>query len=227
MKFQSLILALSLSTFALLSVQSCKEKAAPVSDENLATAADSAGIKYMILPESAVITWEGSKPTGKHTGTIKLASGELFVEKLTLSGGKFVMDMNTIEVTDLEGKDKEDLEGHLKGLTEESADHFFNVAKFPTATYEITSVETGKTNTANTQVNGNLTIKGITKAVAIQCNFNGDQVTVTVESDPIVINRTDFGVQYGSKSIFKDLGDKFIDDNITIKLNFTAKAVAQ
>jgi hypothetical protein len=46
---------------------------------------------------------------------------------------------------------------------------------------------------------------------------------MTLTSEPFTIDRTNWGVNYGSKSIFDNLGDKFISDDIqlTVKLQAT------
>ena len=46
---------------------------------------------------------------------------------------------------------------------------------------------------------------------------------VTMTSPEFKINRTLWGVNYGSKSIFDDLGDKFIDDDISLQLDLKEK----
>ena len=56
---------------------------------------------------------------------------------------------------------KAKLEGHLK-----SGD-FFEVEEFPTASYEITKVTENTAGDYNTLLEGNLTIKGITKPVTV------------------------------------------------------------
>ena len=39
---------------------------------------------------------------------------------------------------------------------------------------------------------------------------------VSIASQPFKINRVDFGVNYGSKSVFDDLKDKFINDDVEL-----------
>ena len=39
---------------------------------------------------------------------------------------------------------------------------------------------------------------------------------VSIVSQPFKINRVDFGVNYGSKSVFDDLKDKFINDDVEL-----------
>ena len=48
--------------------------------------------------------WKGTKVKGEHFGKIKLKSGNLDFTKGKISGGKLVMDMNSMDVTDLNGE---------------------------------------------------------------------------------------------------------------------------
>ncbi|WDO12960.1 YceI family protein [Flavobacterium sp. WW92] len=211
---------------ALTLTVSCKnDKAAEAETTEAGTVKEVSGeaATYTIDKENSKIEWTGSKPTGKHTGTINLAEGTVSVKDNALDTGKFTIDMNTITVTDLKAGDgKEDLEGHLKGTggTEADFDHFFNVKKYPQANFEITKAvtENGKTS-----VEGNLTMKGITKNVKFPATVTVNGNTVTVVSDPFTINRTLWNVNYGSKSVFDNLGDKFINDDIELKVSVTAK----
>ena len=64
--------------------------------------------------EDSIVKWIGYKVTGQHEGTIKLKEGELKFNNNDLIDGTFVMDMSTINTTDLEGGSKNRLDGHLK-----------------------------------------------------------------------------------------------------------------
>ena len=57
-------------------------------------------VKNINVAES-VINWVGYKVTGQHEGTINLLNGSLNFEKNKLVGGKFAMDMTTINTTSL------------------------------------------------------------------------------------------------------------------------------
>jgi len=106
---------------------------------------------YNVNTSNSKIDWVGSKKEGYHPGTIALKSGNVNVEAGKITGGKFVIDINSIKVSDEAGAK---LEGHLK-----SAD-FFDAGKFPEASFEITKV----TYTSETAIiiEGNLTAKGVT-----------------------------------------------------------------
>lgn len=218
-KFTLLMLCASLA----LTV-SCKKdntENAETTEAVEAKEATAEAVKYNVNTEESVIDWTGSKPTGKHTGTIKISEGEFAVKNDSVESGKFTLDMSSITVTDLEaGNGKEDLEGHLKGLgKEETADHFFNVNKYSTGTFEITGItqEEGKT-----MVEGNLTLKETTKNIKFPATITVTPEAVTLVSESFKIDRTLWKVNYSSKSIFDNLGDKYVDDEIEIKVNVKA-----
>ena len=76
---------------------------------------------------SATIEWKAYKIAYERWGNIQLKSGELLFEDDALTGGNFVVDMTSIQVTSLEGKKKASLEKHLR------SDDFFGIEEFPTA----------------------------------------------------------------------------------------------
>ena len=59
------------------------------------------------------IQWWGYKiaktEASSHYGTLNLKNGEIEVKRGKLTGGSFVLDMNSINSTDLQGKAKESL----------------------------------------------------------------------------------------------------------------------
>jgi polyisoprenoid-binding protein YceI len=144
----------------------------------------------------------------------------VFVKDSTIQSGKFTIDMKSITVNDLKpGDGKEDLEAHLKGLKEDSADHFFNTNKYPTGTFEITGVTKEG---SSTMIEGNLTIKGITKNIKFPATVNINDNELTIKSDAFKINRVLWNVNYNSKNVVKNLGDKYIDDDIELKVDVKA-----
>ena len=216
---------LSLFVLATISLNvSCKGEKNDSEEAGEVATASIESTNYTVDTQNSVIEWTGSKPSGKHNGTINLKSGELAVKNDTIESGMFVIDMNSIVVSDLAAGDgKEDLEAQLKGTGDKAGeDHFFNVTKFPEGTFEIVSItaENGKA-----KINGNLTLKGVTKPVEFTATTtnNGDEMTLT--SDAFLINRTHWNVNYASKSIFDDLKDKFVNDDIelVVKLKATKK----
>jgi len=68
--------------------------------------------KKQVNIDQSVINWIGYKVTGQHEGTITLREGVLEFKQDQLTGGSFVMDMTSINTTDLEGDYKNKLDGH-------------------------------------------------------------------------------------------------------------------
>ena len=165
--------------------------------------------KKVIDTESSKITWKAYKVTGSHEGTINLASGNLDFNGTTLTGGAFVVDMTTINTTDLEGEYKQKLDGHLH------SDDFFGTATHKTASLEITSVKASGKNAYD--ATANLTIKNITKEVNFTISVYGSKATASLKVD-----RSEFDVRYGSGSFFDNLGDKTIYDefDLVVDLQF-------
>jgi hypothetical protein len=194
---------------------SCKEKA---KEEKNVTEAEAKtevqGIvdaNYTANTETSVLNWKGFKPTGTHNGTVAIENGTLEVKEGKLIGGNFVFDMNTITVLDIPADDESNgkLKGHL-----ESGD-FFDVANNPTATFDITSVE-------GNLVKGNLTVKGITKALEFPATLTTTDAGVQLTGTTFQIDRTEFDIQYKSQKFFDNLKDKFINDEIEISFEVNA-----
>lgn len=181
------------------------QDAVETNEEAAATA-----MAYSVDTESSVINWEGAKLIGSdnHLGVMSIQNGELLVEGEELVGGTFTLDMTSIECTDLEaGSGKEKLEGHLM-----SGD-FFEVEKFPTATFEIAEVNAVEGNPdATHEITGNLTMKDITKSITIPATVEiaGDKVSATTPQ--FVIDRTQWNVMFqaGALGTAKDKIDPLL-----------------
>ncbi len=162
------------------------------------------GEKKTVKVSESTVTWKAYKVTGSHEGTISLKEGSLLFNGNKLTGGEFVIDMTTINTTDLEaGKGKEKLDGHLH------SDDFFATSKNPTSTLVFTKVVPFNKNSYT--VDGNLTIKGITKPVTFVVSVYGSKANATLK-----IDRTKFDIKYGSGSFFDNLGDKTIYDEFDL-----------
>lgn len=205
-----------------LAVTGCKDNnnEAEVAEEKDAATAQAEATEFTVDTAESVIEWEGEKPTGTHTGVIKVTQGSFKANDSIIESGTFVIDMQSIEVTDLEGEEKTNLEAHLKGTVEGKEGDFFNVNEFPNATFEVTGIteEAGQN-----MLQGNLTIKGETKNISFPVNIDRDGENLTITTQEFTIDRTKWNVNYGSKSVFDGLGDKFINDDIALKLNLKAK----
>ncbi|MFD0931163.1 YceI family protein [Psychroflexus salinarum] len=161
--------------------------------------------KKKVNIKESTIQWEGEKLTGSHEGTIDLKDGFFLMENGELVGGEFTADMTTIDVTDLEGDNRDKLMGHLR------SDDFFGVDKYETAKFVIKTVAK-KGNVYG--VSGDLTIKGKTNPIAFDMKMNENSATTN-----LTIDRTKYDVRYGSNSFFDNLGDKAIYDEFDLAVN--------
>ena len=204
-----------------LAVVGCKKGTeANTTEAETVTTSEISAVKYTANTSESTIEWKGFKPTGSHNGTINLDSGTFSVADGALQSGTFIIDMNSIAATDLEGDQKANLEAHLKGTVEGQEGDFFNVSKFPNAAFEITgtTVENGKT-----MVSGNLALKGNKNNITFPATTTNTGDVMTIVSDAFTIDRTKWSINYGSKSIFDNLGDKFSNDEMELKISITAK----
>jgi len=168
----------------------------------------------------STVSWLGKKVTGEHNGTIKIAKGEINIDKGSVVGGSFEINMNSIVCLDLE-----DEEWNAKLIKHLKSDDFFSVEKFPASKFEITKVEPlndpAKQNYNNT-ISGNLTIKGITKGISFPASIKIENGVLSSFAD-FDIDRTEWEIKYGSGKFFEGLGDKMINDKFNIKFKISAK----
>ena len=158
------------------------------------------------------LEWEGSKVTGKHNGTINIKSGSLQLKGEELVGGSFVIDMNSIAVTDIKDKQgKEKLEKHLK------TGDFFETEKFAEGKFEITGVKAQAGEGTTHIVSGNLTLKDKSLGIEIPANVKIENGTVIASAPQFKVDRTKFGIT------FTGMKDDLINNMMGIKLNISAK----
>ncbi|MDZ7632913.1 MAG: YceI family protein [Bacteroidales bacterium] len=172
--------------------------------------------QYVADPSATVIKWSGEKIVGSsHNGTISLKEGSLITDGKSITGGEFVVDMNSLKNEDIkDAGSRARLEGHLK------ADDFFGVAKFPFSRL----VMTGGTPFAEGKatVKGNLTIKEATHPVefTVRESKAGDVLTYTAT---ITFDRSLYDVRFGSGKFFSNLGDNAIRDEIKLDVSLVVK----
>ncbi len=212
------------SVAAIALIAACNN--APEADQAItgdkATAAATEGTTYT-MDTTSNITWVATKANGAHTGTFNLKEGSLAAKDGNLTGGSFIIDVASINNIDLAGdpENKQKLEGHLK-----SAD-FFDVAKYPTAKFEITGITPFQYDStmkdvvlkdATHTINGNLTLRDSTRNVAFPAVVSVTDGNVTAKAD-FNIDRTDWGMNYKGPN---NPADWFIRKDVNLKLNISA-----
>jgi polyisoprenoid-binding protein YceI len=154
---------------------------------------------------SSTVGFVGSKVTGKHEGKFEKVSGTMTLAGGKAEGGKVTIEIDTTSVK----TDTDKLDGHLK-----SAD-FFDVAKFPKATFTSTEIKAGGTGGATHTVTGELELHGEKKTLSFPATITvgADSVSGTAEFS---INRKDF------KIVFPGKPDDLIRDDVVLKLSLKA-----
>lgn len=138
------------------------------------------GTALKIDTTESKIEWVATKVSGYHTGTVNIKSGELNVQDGKITGGNFVLSMESMVVSGPPGSDEK---SNNKLLTHLKSPDFFEVSAHPIATFVITSVAPFSGTVKDTAdprqesiskykvadpthtVSGNLTIKGIVKNI--------------------------------------------------------------
>lgn len=124
-----------------------------------------------------------SNPSGKW-----MAKGQLILDEKKLQNSKVNVTINVADIV----TGNSELDKHLKGVD------FFDVAKFPTATYVSTSID--RTGKERAIVHGNLTLHGITKPVKLTVKLNkkgknpiNNKLTLGFTAST-TLRRSDFGI---------------------------------
>lgn len=213
---------LSISAASLI-FASCQD--APKADDATVTDAQqvqtAAGADYKADLAQSKIEWIGTKPVGKHHGTLMVKEGTVTVADNAIKGGSFVIDIKSLKPDDQDSTGNAKLQGHLL------SPDFFDADKFPNATFTITEVKAGVDPSlakdlvmkdATHTITGNLTLKDVTKSVSFPAKVSVTDASVTADAN-FNIDRTQWNMAYGSD---KSLGDKFIDPRVNLALHLVA-----
>ena len=211
----------ALSILILILFYSCKSKDGNPSTDPIqqSAALQNYGTGFELLPQQSIIYWLGSSPTGTHNGSLKFKESKLFIDQAgNLAGGVFNIDMTTIANLDISDPDEnKDFEENMK------SGNFFQVDSFPTAEFRIVAVTASKDSLTNAIVDGELTIKSITKPLQIKAHVNIAENIMLIIIPELIIDRTEWGINYNSKEIFSNLLENLI--NVEIKINMKILAL--
>src|SRR5262245_42381242 len=202
--------AILMALFALLVLAAC---ANPAADKPTATTREAvktsspaaSGQKFAIRPDTSKIEFVGSQVAGSHNGSFAKFSGAIdFAGQPEKSHVSVTIDVSSITADDPK------LTEHLK-----TAD-FFDVAKYPQATFESTEIKADGEKGATHTVTGNLNMHGVTKSVTFPATIAVNPDSLTVNST-FSINRKDFGINYAGPA------NNLIRDEVVLK--FTIRGV--
>lgn len=209
MKSRSFVFALLLLTAAACQKSELTDKHAAEVNDAAATTATTASTDTTashpvnVMKEKSKIEWVAGKVTRDHHGSFQNFDGGIEYAGNAPRSISFTIDTTSVET------DTPQLTTHLK-----SAD-FFDVAKFPKATFTSTSLTPADASApAGTthMLRGTLDLHGVQKEVVIpvKAEQTADGVHTTSE---FTINRHDWGINY------KGMADDLIKDNVLIKLD--------
>ena len=170
-----------------------KAGSAPVGD-----AENAAKGSLAITPSNSKIDFVGAKVTASHPGGFTDFAGKVGVGD--------PVETSSIELTIQTASlfaDKQKLTKHLK------SPDFFDVGKFPTATFRSTEI---KKEDAGYTISGDLTLHGVTKRVSFPATISATDSEVSASAE-FSINRQDFGIAYPG------MPDDLIRDLVVIKLS--------
>lgn len=247
---------ISILSLAILFLAACSSS--PKNDEAKVSEAEEVnateGKEITVTNEEADMEFVGTKPTGRHYGSIALSNGTVKVKDGQVTGGKLVFDLNQITVKDLEDSP----EDHQKLVSHLQSDDFFDAENHPEVTFEIVKVEPLETEGekaseynafsddmeqpkegekitdvegkdyqlegATHEITGNLTMRGKTLAITVPAR-------VKVENDAVQaftkfsIDRTKWGVSYGDEAKVTDkAADQFIYNTVGVGFNLETSA---
>jgi polyisoprenoid-binding protein YceI len=172
---------------------------------------------YVLAKDESQLYWNAYYViSGGHDGTMKLLSGKVIVHPDRQMKGEFVLDMNSIENTDIKPENEGDgLEEHLR------SDDFFSTMLYTKGFFSILKTEPLAQPDEFTVI-GFLTLKALTHQISFPATIYIEQGVMKVKAK-ITIDRTRWGITYNSKTFFADLKEGFIADNIDIRLDLVLK----
>ena len=162
------------------------------------------GQKHLITSQNSKIEFTGSQVVGHHDGSFQKFNGEI-----DYTGQPETSRVNvTIDTSSLNADDPQ-LTAHLK-----TAD-FFDVVKYPTATFVSTAIKPGGDKGASHTVTGNLTMHGVTKSVTFPATITATADAVNVDAN-FSLNRKDFNLNYAGPA------NNLIRDDVVLTLKIHA-----
>ena len=150
--------------------------------------------EYQIDKTKSVVRWIGRTPVKFHDGTIDIQEGNFSVDDNGILNGNIIIDMESINCTDLSGGGKKSLEEHLMN------DDFFSVNKFKTSKINISSEM--KPNNGLIDFKGSLEIKNISNPISFKSSINKTPEGKYTASSKLTFDRSMYNVKYKSKSFF-------------------------
>jgi polyisoprenoid-binding protein YceI len=196
-----------LSLLLMLMAAGCSDPAANKPKASVGNSAPESGAPktggetLTISPENSKVDFVAAKVTRSHNGSFKQFTGTVDLINNSAEQSIVTINIETGSVT----TDDDQLTGHLK------TPDFFDVAKYPKASFVSTKIEPNTANGATHTITGNFDLHGVKKSISFPATIQlvADSVSANAEFS---INRKDFGINYPGKA------DDLIRDGVVIKL---------
>ena len=161
-----------------------------------------AGAETLVIsPDNSKVEFVAAKVTRSHNGSFKKFTGTIDLVDNKAESSRVSIDIQTSSVL----TDESDLTKHLQ------TPDFFDVAKYPKATFTSTKIEAANAGGATHNVTGNFELHGIKKSITFPATIQVAPDSVSVNAE-FAINRKDFALLYPGKA------DDLIRDGVVIKL---------
>ncbi len=176
---------------------------------------------YRIDAEKSVVEWSGRNINNRHHGRISIIEGEVILENDRPISGRFVLDMKTITNLDLQDENwREMLLRHLK------SEDFFDVNRYPTATFELhgaAAIAECTPGTPNMEIAGSLTVKGTSHSLCFPAIVATQEDGSLKAQATLNFDRTLWNVCYGSGKFYEQLGIHLVNDFVSVDLFIVAR----
>jgi rhodanese-related sulfurtransferase len=168
----------------------------------------------------SAVRWVGRNLAGRHHGSIAIRDGEIRLVNGVLAGGRVTVDMTKITCDDIpDSKMNGVLIAHLE------SDDFFDTERFPEAGLAIDSAEPidgAAPGRPNLRCRGSLSMKGVTNPVEFEAVGGAVSDGGWAAQAQLRIDRTKWGVNYGSGRLYDFLGMHLVNDYVSLDLTVVA-----
>jgi polyisoprenoid-binding protein YceI len=191
----------------------------PLEGEGVLPASPTLSGSFAVDTAQSLIRWTGRNLFNHHSGTVRLAEGEITLRDNALVAARFRIAMDSIACEDIsDSAMNQMLIAHLH------SDDFFDVAHHPVAEFIASSITplATCTGTPNHLLRGQFTLRGITREIEfpiLVATADGRRLTAQGVLD---LDRTQFGSVYGSGRLFRFLGKHIVNDHIHLHIKLHA-----
>lgn len=196
-----ILILIALLTYGCANPAANKPKATVANAEPEKNSKPADGEVLTISPENSKVEFVAAKVTRSHNGSFKQFTGAINLLKNSIEESRVAIEIEAASVV----TDEDALTKHLQ------TPDFFDVAKYPKATFTSTKIEAANAAGATHNVTGNFELHGIKKSITFPATIQVAPDSVSVNAE-FAINRKDFSLLYPGKV------DDLIRDGVVIKL---------